>query len=204
MVNLCLSEEKGTVIKIATAVVLAGGMSRRMGRDKLVLAIGGTTMLESAVNRFSAVFEDVYISVADDKKYPDVDTLKIVDILPGAGPISGLHAALTVLTCDGLFLVAADLPYACPKAAKRIIELAGDSEACVVRLPDGNIEPLFGYYRKSLLCLCANAIESGNHKMADLLSLADTRYIAPAELGGLWDDKFIMNVNSPEDYSRLL
>ena len=53
-----------------TAVILAGGKSRRMGRDKLSLPQGNTTVLNAAVERFSAVFDRVYISVRDRGRYP--------------------------------------------------------------------------------------------------------------------------------------
>ena len=184
-------------------VILAGGNSRRMGRDKLDLTIDGRTLLESVVIRFSEVFEEVFISVADETKYPHIKARRIVDIVPGAGPLSGMHAALTALTGDGFFLVAADLPYACPIAAKRVIELCGDSDASIVRLPDGRLEPLFGYYRKTLLARCEAALKSGDFRLTEVLSGAKVRYVSQSDLGELWDEKMIFNINYPEDYEKL-
>ena len=192
------------VVDIVAAVILAGGLSRRMGRDKLTLTLGGVTLLESVASRFEEEFKDVFISVADTGKYPDIAVRKIADILPGAGPISGLHAALTVLPCDGVFLAAADLPYACPRAAKRIIELSEGYDACIVRLPDGKLEPLFGYYRKTLLPGCFDLIMSGNNRMSALISGANARFVSPEDLGELWSDKLIVNINYPEDYNKLV
>ena len=173
-----------------------------MGRDKLELVLDGRTLLESALSRFEAEFGDVFISVADPTKYPGVAARRIVDILPGAGPLSGLHAALKNLSCDGVFLVAADLPYACPLAAMRMIELCGEKDACLVRLPNGMLEPLFGYYRKTLLSKCEEAIKSGDYRMSEIVLGADTRFVAPSELGDLWDEKLILNINNPEDYEN--
>ena len=188
---------------MATVVILAGGKSRRMGQDKLELALDGSTMLKSTVKRFAEEFEDLFLSVADAKKYPDIAVRRIVDILPGAGPLSGLHAALKNTTDSGVFLVAADLPYACPRAAKRIIGLCAEKEACVIRLPDGRIEPLFGYYRKTLFSRCQEAIEAGEYRMSEIILSADTRYIKPEELGELWDKKMLLNINYPEDYAKI-
>ena len=188
---------------IAAAVILAGGKSRRMGRDKLALTLGGRTLLELSAERFAEEFKDVYISVADAAIYPEVTGSRIVDILPGAGPMSGLHAALTNLPDEGVFLVAADLPYADARAAKRLIDLCGEKEACIIRLPDGKLEPLFGYYKRTLLPLCEAAIKSGDYRMTELIMGADTRFIAPNELGALWNDRMILNINYPEDYNAL-
>ena len=188
---------------MSTAVILAGGKSRRMGHDKLVLKVDGRMLLESAVSRFSEEFENVYISVADVSKYPDVETQRIVDILPGAGPMSGLHAALETLSCDGAFFAAADLPYACPRAAARIAELSSGHDACIIRLPDGKLEPLFGYYAKSILPRCIDLIKSGDFRMTELVLGANTRFLAPEELGALWSEKLILNINTPDDYKKL-
>ena len=188
---------------MAAVVILAGGKSSRMGRDKLALSINGETLLESAVRRFGAEFDEVCISVADKDKYPDITARRIVDVLPGGGPLSGLHAALTALPHDSVFLVAADLPFSCPLAAKRIIELCGGKEAAVIRLPDGKLEPLFGYYRKTLLPLCEKKIKSGDYRMTRLLNSADTRFISPEELGALWNETMILNINSPEDFNKI-
>lgn len=184
-------------------VILAGGKSRRMGRDKLDIPVDGKTLLGSAVGRFEADFEDVFISVADEKKYPGVTARRIKDILPGAGPMSGLHAALSTLPHRGAFLVAADLPYACPQAAKKMIKLCGDCEACVIRLPDGKLEPLFGYYDKTLLGSCENAIRTGDYRMSGVLYGANTRFVDTEELGDLWDERLILNINYPEDFERI-
>ena len=189
---------------MSAVVILAGGKSRRMGRDKLKLSLDGRTLLESAVDRFKEVFEDVYLSVADETKYPEIQLRRIVDILPGAGPLSGLHAALTSLPGDGVFFVAADLPFACPLAAKRLIELCGESDACIIRNPDGRLEPLFGYYRKTILPLCEKAIKSGDYRVFEILLNAKTQFAAPDELGELWDEKLIVNINFPEDFEKLL
>ena len=168
-----------------------------MGRDKLSLRFNGRTLLESAVSRFSGVFEDVFLSVADEGKYPFIGARRVVDIHPGAGPLSGLHAALSCLPGDGVFIVAGDLPYSCPHAAMLIAGLCGGHGACAIRLPDGRVEPLFGYYRKAALPFCEMALASGDYRMSAILHSAGARFVGPAELGGLWDDRIILNVNEP-------
>ena len=192
---------------MAAIVILAGGASKRMGRDKLMLDIDGMTLLESAALKFEAEFGRVYISVSDNGKYPYIRAEKIADVRKGAGPLSGLHAALSspILndSSDGVFLVAADLPYASPKAARRIIELCAGYDACIIRLPDGKIEPLFGCYKKALLPLCEEALDSGDNRMSEVLFKANTRFIAPEALGEFWDDKLIFNINYPDDYLQV-
>ncbi|NLA87867.1 MAG: NTP transferase domain-containing protein, partial [Clostridiales bacterium] len=62
---------------MSTAVILAGGQSRRMKRDKLALPFGRGSLLASVVSRFSEFFDTVYLSVADAEKYPEIHAVRI-------------------------------------------------------------------------------------------------------------------------------
>ncbi len=189
---------------MSTAVILAGGESRRMQRDKLSLRVGKQTLLESAVGRFSNVFDTVLVSVADPDKYAQVKARKVIDIHKGCGPISGLHASLLTTEDDGIFLVAADMPFADPNAAKRIMELAGDCDISLMVDRRMRYEPLFAYYRKTILSQVEAAISEGNYKLANLFDKVRVQIVSEAELGGLWNEKLLLNINYPEDYERLL
>ncbi|MDR1796107.1 MAG: molybdenum cofactor guanylyltransferase [Clostridiales Family XIII bacterium] len=196
-----------------TAAILAGGKSTRMGRDKLTLDFGGAGMLASCAARFSARFGRVVLSVARAGDYPDIGLEHIADIHPGIGPIAGLHAVLAALAAEagaeaptpapkGVFLCAADMPYASPQAAERICLLGEGYDACVPEDPEGRPEPLFAWYGLSLLPRAEEAIAKGRYKMAGLLKEAHVRIAAPTDLKGLWDAKSLTNINDPETYER--
>ena len=189
---------------MSTVVILAGGESRRMQQDKMALRFGEKTLLESAVARFSCCFDTVIISIADPCKYPEINVRRIVDIRKGCGPIGGLYSALMTTDEEGIFLVAADMPFADPEAARRIMELAGDCDICLTLDRSSRYEPLFAYYRKTALEQVENAISAGNYKLSALAEKVRLRIVAEAELGGLWDEKILFNINYPEDYERLL
>lgn len=189
---------------MSTAVILAGGESRRMKRDKMALPFGDTSLLASAVIRFSAFFDTVYLSVADGTKYPEINARRLVDIYKGCGPMGGLHAALRSAEGDGVFLVAADLPFADPRAAKRIIELSGATDVTVTADSASRFEPLFGYYKKSILQHVEEALQNGNYKLASLFDKVTLRLVTEEELGGFWHEKLLLNINYPEDYEKLI
>jgi len=192
---------------MTAAVILAGGKSSRMKRDKLSLEYAGESLLERAVNRFSNLFDEVLVSVAEAGKYPQYSSRALPDVLPGLGPLSGLHAALERFP-EGVFLAAGDMPFADPKAALRIIELAREngSSAAALFWPDGRCEPLFAYYTGALLRAVRSAAESGNYRIAPLLE-NDPRVlrISPRQIEDIIaPEKLFMNVNRPADYDRLL
>lgn len=189
---------------MSTVVILAGGESRRMKRDKMELRFKTESFLESAVKRFSPYFDTLFISVADLGKYPDIMEKRVVDEFKGCGPISGLHAGLKNAEDDGIFLVAADLPFADPLAAKRIIELTGSSDIGIMADGEARFEPLFAYYKKPVLPVVVRALEAGDYKIAALFDKVNLRLVTSSELGGLWNEKLLLNINYPEDYESLL
>lgn len=185
-----------------TAVILAGGKSSRMGRDKLKLNFGGTTLLEGAVQRFGRCFDRVLVSVGDLAKYPEIKAEKVLDIYKDTGPIGGLHAALT-LTKGPVFLTAADMPFSSPEAALRLIELCGDNDVCVLTDGEDQYEPLFAYYKYSVLEPADRAIKEGKNSLYALYDGLRVKKISPSDLGGLWNDRLLLNINRPADYEKL-
>ena len=184
-----------------TAVVLAGGKSRRMGRDKLQLTVEGETLLVRNLRRFSERFPRVLVSTASPERYPELGDIRVYDRYPGAGPLAGLHAALTAAG-EGVFLVGGDMPFADPEKAAKLISLCGDCDACVLTDEAGRWEPLFGYYRYSVLEKAEALLEAGQNRMAGLLSELRVREVSLAELGE-GADSILRNLNKPEDYEKL-
>ncbi len=189
---------------MSTAVILAGGESRRMQRDKMELRFEKESFLASAVKRFSEYFDEVYISVADPCKYPDIQAKRFVDEWKNCGPMAGLHSGLKNSKDDGIFLVAADLPYAQALVAQRMIELAGTSDVCIMSDSQSRFEPLFGYYKKTVLPYVVAALQAGDYKIAALFDKVNLRVVTQAELGSLWNENLLLNINYPEDYERLI
>lgn len=185
-------------------VILAGGKSRRMGRDKMMLKLGDESVLQSVINRFSHAFEKVYVSVANPEKYPEIKEEKIVDIFPEAGPLAGLHAALKKIEHNpeigGVFLVAADLPFVTYEDSLRIIELAKSFDICVPVDDIGRYEPLFAYYSKSILPQLERMLEAGEKRVINLYPMVNFTTINTSE----FSKKNFYNLNFPEDYNNLI
>ena len=171
-------------------IVLAGGKSSRMGTDKTKLDYGGETLLERVFRRFSGQY-DTFISARGDVGIPGARV--IVDIIPGLGPISGLHAALQEF--ESVFLVATDMPFADPAAAQLVIAHGQGAIACAGAI-GGKPEPLFAYYTRNILPELEKAIEAGDNSLHRLLERVGARMLeVPPEI--------LDNINRPEDYEKL-
>ena len=186
------------------AVILAGGNSRRMGQDKMMLKLGDDSVLQSIINRFSVGFEKVYVSVADPEKYPEILEEKIVDYFSNIGPLAGLHSALKKIESDscvnGIFLTAADLPFVTPEDAKKVIERAEGYDICVPIDNRGRYEPLFAYYSKEILPKLQEFLDSGEKKVINFYPKVKITTVEVSE----FDRKHFYNLNFPEDYNQLI
>ena len=196
--------EKGSETEVYAALILAGGRSRRMGRDKLMLPQEGTTVLEATVRRFSEKFDRVLLSVDRPDRYPDIAVTHVTDMFPGCGPLAGLHAGLKAAGGEGVFLAAADLPFSDPETALRMIELRGGHEICVMRDERGRFEPLFAWYGIAVLPEAEKLLASGKRAMTELFETADVLTVSAAELGIPEGSRMLANMNRPEDYEELI
>lgn len=185
-----------------TVVILAGGQSRRMGRDKLRLTLEGETLLARAVRRYSEAFPRVLVSVAGPEKFPELGDRRVFDRYPGAGPLAGLHAGL-LEAGEAVFLTGADMPFSSPEKALALAALCGEEDACVLTDTDGRWEPLFGYYRPSVLPKAEELLSSGRRSMGALLASVGLREVSLPELGEGPDSPLLRNLNVPEDYEKL-
>lgn len=185
-----------------TVIILAGGQSRRMGRDKLSLPAAGETLLSRALRRYRAVFDKVLVSVAGPEKYPELGDARVFDRYPGAGPMAGLHAGLLRVGED-VFLTGGDMPFSSPEKALMLASLAGEKDACVLTDETGRWEPLFGFYRLSVLPRAEELLSSGRRSMGALLGSIALREVRLEELGEGPDSPLLRNVNLPADYEKL-
>ncbi len=184
------------------AVILAGGRSSRMGRDKAGLPFGNGTMLSHLTEVYRQNF-DVAVSVGEAGRFPVGEALELVDLRPGQGPLAGLETAFRRTEAETVFLTATDLPFGDQALALELVRRLGDGDACVIRRRDGGMEPLFGVYRRSCLSAAEACLDEGRRSCRALLERVDVRWAEEADLPG-WDlDRVLQNVNTPEEYALL-
>lgn len=183
-------------------VILTGGSSRRMGRDKALLPYAGGTLLQTLVSRFGA-FGPVGVSVDRTGRFPVSGATELIDRYPGAGPMNGVVSGFRETEADELLLTAVDLPYADPALALRLSALRGGADACVVRRGADGIEPLFAVYGRGCLAAAEDCLAQGRRSLRALLERVEVRYALPKELPGFDLERIYTNVNTQEEYRRL-
>jgi molybdopterin-guanine dinucleotide biosynthesis protein A len=187
---------------LATGFVVAGGKSRRMGRDKALLAWSGTDLLDHAVARLGTVCASVQVLCGAERRYEGRGVPVETDAVPDAGPLGGIFTGLLGMgPGTGLFL-GVDMPFVTVDLLRRLLELSAGHDA-VVPLSARGPEPLCAVYRSTCLEPIRRRLAAGDLKATSFWPDADVLPARAEHLSGLGPlDAMFRNVNSPADYDR--
>lgn len=185
-----------------SAAVLAGGRAERFGgRDKGALVVDGQTILQRQVQMLKAVAGVDEILLVGGGAHPDAKT--IADVVPGSGPLGGIHAALSASAGDAVFVLACDMPYVSAPLASYLIGLSRDADLVVPRTEDG-YHPLCAVYTRACLEPIARRLAERRLKVIDLVDDVRTRVVTAEEVEALGDrHRLLRNVNTPIEYAAL-
>ena len=186
-----------------SAAILAGGRATRFGgRDKSALVVEGRPIVERQLAELSVVADDLMIVGARAVQASDRVRL-VADIVPGCGPLGGLHAALTEMRSDRLLLVACDMPYVDGRFAEYLLSLAGDA-AVVVPQTDRGYHPLCAVYTRACLGPVAARLAERRLALHGLFNDVPTRSVTRAEMSRFGaPSRLLANVNTPDEYAGL-
>ena len=195
------------------AIVLAGGKSTRMGRDKAWLPFGeaGGTMLSRVVSVLSRTVSEIVIVARQGQPLPDVSraagtasVTRVDDEVEGRGPVGGLVPGLRALSAPVAFASACDVPFLSEALVRSMFEALGDAD---VAIPDaeGFLHPLGAVYRRSVLPHLETLLAEDRLRPIFLLERVPHVTVSEAQLRLVDPDlSSLANVNSPEAYEAAL
>ena len=186
----------------ASAIVLNGGSSRRMGRDKASLPFGDESLLQRAVRLVTSVTDEVVI-VGRSTGGP-ANVRVIADPIEGQGPLSGLLSGLDAVASSHVMLVACDLPLLAPAVVVRLLELVGDADACVPRI-GGIAMPACAVYATRIAGTAREQLATGDRSLRGLLDRLHVRWVSADELRDVDPDLVsFVDCDTPDDYGAAL
>jgi molybdopterin-guanine dinucleotide biosynthesis protein A len=186
-----------------TLLILAGGRSRRMGRDKAGLPVGDGTLIEHLVRRLAPVVEETIVAGGPLPMALD-GVRRIEDRYQGMGPLAGIHAGLVEASHRLVWVVACDLPDVEPALGTFLCDLAVGVDAVVPRV---GVEPegVCAVYQRSLASRIETFLQAGRRRVQDLLARIEVRYVTAAELRQVDPElRSFRNLNTPADYEAWL
>ncbi len=182
----------------ATAIIVAGGNSVRMGQDKSMLPVGGQPMIEHIIGQIRPYFDQILISADDKSKYSFLGVEVIPDEVEGRGPLGGIASALKASASELNFVVACDMPEVDMALVRAMLRDGREFDAVVPRRGPSRYEPLFAVYKKGVVAGIAAGLLSGNYRIMDALSGCKIKYV---DLG---DNEVIKNLNTTGDYEEFV
>ena len=183
-----------------TAVLLAGGKSTRMGRDKAGVLVGGQPLWQRQLATLRAVQpQELFISGKADGPYAGAGVEILADNFPGLGPLAGLEAALRRARHPLVLVLAIDLPAMTADFLSGLVHAAAASATGCVPCADGWFEPLAAVYPRACQPLAAACLREPDRSMQRFVRLAAeqgfmrVRALADSERG------LFQNLNEPGD-----
>lgn len=192
------------------AIILCGGKSSRMGRDKATLPFGPELMLQRVIRLLSEVVERnrIVIVAAPDQQLPTLppDVTVTHDRCQGRGPLEGLSAGLSALQSDvdAAYVTSCDVPLLVPAFVTRMFELLNNHEIAVPCEAE-QYHPLAAVYRPSVVQRVQQLLLADRLRPRFLFDEANTRSVSIDELRTVDPElRTLVNLNHPEDYQAAL
>jgi len=189
-----LIDSKWVLKMNATAIIMAGGKSRRMGTDKRMLPVDGKPLIEYILKQLYPHFSQVLISSNDAPQYDSLGVKIIPDEVAGKGPLIGIASALRASANQTNFVIACDIPCISISFIRRILRESEDYDAVVPQTGPAQYEPLFAVYKKNALAAIDKAIASGAYRIVEPLKECKVKYIDMTHAGPL------INLNTMDNY----
>ncbi len=183
-------------------IILAGGKSERMGRDKRYIKYKGKYFIEHAVRLAEKISDDVIISV--DRKENFGKFRVVEDIINVRAPIIGLFSSMKHCKYEYTCVIPCDVPLARSGVFRYLIKKARGVDGAVPR--NGKyIEPLIAVYKvKSMLLACKNAIAMGEYRLYKVIRNLNINFVEFDELKRFDPDlSTFRNINTPKDLEEL-
>jgi molybdopterin-guanine dinucleotide biosynthesis protein A len=190
----------------SVAILLGGQATRFGGRDKSALVVDGRTILERQLAELSSLSDDILLVGGSGKEAPRGREVRaIADLIPGCGPLGGVHAALTASRGDAVFVVACDMPYVTAALGRFLLGLAGDADLVVPRTERG-YHPLCAVYTRACLAPIARRLDTRRLALKDLVADPEVRarVVTAEEIDGFGEcGRLLANINTPAEYASL-
>jgi len=156
-----------------TAAILAGGKSVRMGFDKqdiIIDPVNNIKLIDEQVEILNQEFDEILIVSHSPSTYKRDNCVLISDIIPGKGPLSGIHAAMKIASSEYIYFIACDMPHICMDYIRYMKESVISSSCDICAVVDGKYtEPLNSFFSKKLFPRVENYIKSDRKSITEFI-----------------------------------
>ncbi len=184
--------------------VLAGGLSRRFGEDKLLYPIGGKPVIEHTLDALRGICERLCLVTKHRERFSFLKGVEILeDMLEKQFALAGIYTALKNLKGEKALIVAGDMPIIRKRVLKALLERA-EPPITLFRIGE-RLYPLFGVYYRSILPELEVYINSGGERVVDFVKLMQGKELREEDIIE-FDPELLsfINMNTKEDAEYIL
>jgi len=184
-----------------TGILLAGGNSSRMGREKGGIEVRGRTLFRTALGTLEKSCDKVMISTCS--KLPGLERYRqVCDEIRGIGPMGGLYSCLRQSDSELNLVFSNDMPMVTPDLLKALVKEADGADLVIPSLGDRPPEPLCALYRKGVAERLHELIVGGTYAVHELFPLVRTKFLRIGPEMPFYHPDLFLNVNRPADLQR--
>ena len=159
-----------------SAFILAGGESKRFGRDKSLYIYKNKPLIEHVFDVLKTIFIDISIISNDYDRYSYLRLPSFPDNINGKGPLIGIHSALCHSKTSNAFIVACDMPNIDSKFIKYLISISMGFDVIIPYI-NNNYEPLHAIYSRDCIVHIKKQIEDGERKISSFFDKVTVKKI---------------------------
>jgi molybdopterin-guanine dinucleotide biosynthesis protein A len=201
--------------KDITGIILSGGKSSRMGRNKSLLKVGDTTVIERVRDLLKSIFQDVILITNDPEEYKFLGLTMFEDVYKHRGPLAGIHSGLVHSSTDVNYIISCDIPFMTQEMIKYLVDYKTDKKVTIAKAV-GFIQQLAGKYSKACVSEAEEMLKEQikaerrddiqRKRRCNVLKLVDRvgAEIIDAEKLPFYNEDLYFNMNKTEDYELLL
>jgi molybdopterin-guanine dinucleotide biosynthesis protein A len=192
-------EQPPGLIKDITGIILSGGKSSRYGKNKALVSLDGTPIIERVIQVLSSIFQKTVLITNDPEDYAYLKLPMYQDIIKGIGPLGGIYTGLESISDPAGFVVACDMPFLNPDLIRYIVSRRSRWDAVVPRM-GWKIESLHALYHCDCLPAIRENIKAGIYQAIKFHINVRTLYIQEQEIRQ-YDPQLrsFYNINRPQE-----
>jgi molybdenum cofactor guanylyltransferase len=188
----------------ATAIVLAGGRSSRMGQPKALLQFDGQPLIVHLVAALQRQFSEVVVVASPGQELPSMPVVVVHDDVAFQGPVGGICYGLRAATGELCFVTSCDAAFLDAQLISYLLAQTPGNDVVVPHWED-RLQALHAVYRRSVLPALEQQLTRGELRPVFLFDKVRTRRVEEEELRRFDPDGWsFFNMNTPDDYGRAL
>lgn len=187
---------------LITGILLAGGMSQRMGSEKGSIRIGNSYLYQYPLAVLKGLCDEILISTCNDSLFRE-EHPTVCDEVKGIGPLGGIYSCLKKSSSELNLVLSYDMPMINQSLFSLLIS---ESKGCDIVLPalgEDRPQPSCGIYRRSTAGLMEEMIAQKDFALNHMLKRSKNKIIRITKEMDCWRPDLFLNINSKEDLKHI-